>query len=263
MNKLVCKVDGERMIALESLGKRTLRDGQEIEVNDAQMNEPEIQFLLKKGLLVKLNDKGTALVEAEGPKTLLKCNLSPERLLTLDSIKGSVSGGKVIEIDTRDLSNMDIQMCLKNGFLEKLEIVETEEVEEVQEEVEVESIKDPESRDVVFLNEDENKESDFEDVTFDEISQDGSKEKQPNSRVGDDMRGLFLNIGKQVMEENSEPEVEEKPKKRGRGRPKKEKVEDINPKPKRKRGRPRKEKAAEPAKPKRKRGRPRKNKVEK
>ena len=268
MTKLVCKVDGERMVSLESMGKRTLRNGQEIEVSSDQMNEPEIQYLLKAGMLVRTgNSKGQA-IEAE-TRVLLKCTLSPERMLTLDSIKGSVRGGGVIQVDSRNLSNMDIHMCLKNGFLEKLERKEQSENKEEVVEEDVDQIVDPSSGDVVFL--DEEKQETFTDVTIDEISESGKIDEQPNSRVGDSMRDMFQRIGSEVFEANSNPKIEEKdeenvkesPKKKGRGRPKKEKSQDKQ-KASRGRGRPKKEKAVDVSpKPKRKRGRPRNKTVKK
>jgi hypothetical protein len=280
MTKLTCHLDGGRMVSLESLNKRTLRNGNEIEITEEQLGSPEIQFLIKRGVLVKSggDSSDSGEIEAE-EKAVLKCTLSPARRLTLDSVKGSLNGGGTIEVKYSDLSNADIRSCLLNGVLENISASQADQAEEIEryEESSQEEVVETENAETVETPEapEETTEESFEDVTIGEVKESGTIAEQPKSRIDDSMRALFENIGKEILENNTEtveetpevtPEVSEetkedpKPVKKGRGRPRKKKVEEDTPKVAKKRGRPRKNPVSEEApKPKRKRGRPRKN----
>ena len=100
MIKLTCELDGERKIALDFFGGRVIKNGSVIEIHDHDITQPEIQYLLAKKILIP-EIKGEVAGEIPSylpERKIFKCLLDKTRLLTLDSIKGSVWGGKLIDI---------------------------------------------------------------------------------------------------------------------------------------------------------------------
>ena len=121
MITMKCNVGDERTVVLTYCGRKVLKHGDIIYVDEKDLVQPEISYLVKSGLLIVVSDSEedqlvvTAAIRPDAD--IFSCTLSKGRRMAIDSIKGTVSGGGTIEINKKDQRNGDVDHCIRSGIL--------------------------------------------------------------------------------------------------------------------------------------------------
>ena len=204
MIKLMCNIESERTVVLTFRGRVVLKNKSLLEIRDDEINHPEIAFLLKRGVLVSADENKKIEPKEIKEKSIFRCTLPADKLLALDSIKGSIWGGKCIEIKTRDLSNLDVEDSIKRGhIIEVVPRVEVKEETEVEEETEI--------KEEIKVEETEVEESNLKDINIKEIKEsEQEKTEQPKFRVNENVKSVLDSIGKEIYEENEPRKTKKK-----------------------------------------------------
>jgi hypothetical protein len=283
MIKLKCVSGDDRLFIIDSLGLK-IKDGVKFEIEDSDIHNPDIKMLLKMSIIESEGEIKTQDLKDQLQEDMItfKCTLPLGKRMTLDSIKGTVSGQCAITIPSKSVGNNDIKIALNTGYLVAIDTKELEKSKENAKKVsQPEEIKeiirdmyaDEKGEDKsnitletdVETKKDNNRILDLEEVSMEEVKIAEKKSEHPKFITNDESKESMQSIGLE-MYNNEEPVVEKK--KRGRGRPKKSESEEASAgnNPGKKRGRPRKTEATkteEKSAPKRGRGRPKKTEATK
>jgi hypothetical protein len=186
-----CNLGDERTIVLTYCGRKVLKNSEIIYVDEKDLTQPEISYLIRKSILVVVSDEDEDEIKvqtAAHPETeCFKCTLPKGRRMAIDSIKGTVEGGKKIEIKKSCTYNQDVDYCIRTGILVR---VGEESEENIIEEVKI-KVEKPDS-------EEEAKEEAVKDIKIDEITVSGEKKEQPKFRVEDSAADVFKRIAKEI-----------------------------------------------------------------
>jgi len=228
MIKLKCQIEGERTVVLDYCGRKILKNGTTFEIKTEDLYQPEIQYLIKREILIS-NDNTQPDQKLGTEQThLYKCLLSKERRLAFDSIKGSVQGQGLIEIKTSAMNNQDVSNALSNKWIELfVKREEPTEEETVKEEAIEKSTDSPfvdmdeqfarkdASKEAFIDNkkadeEDEEKSEDFVEIKIEDIKTKEAKTEPPKFRANEDIQEKLKEIAKNIYAENEEPKIETK-----------------------------------------------------
>lgn len=298
MIKLKCVSGNEKLFLVNSLGIK-FRDGVVFDIEDNDINDPEIKALLNMGIIEtdqkSLNKEIKEQIKED--MVTFKCTLPLGKRMTIDSIKGTVSGQCVISVPSSSSKNNDIKIAINSGYL--IEVVDQDDIEKSNKisknntqpkelpEIIKDMYADEKGRDKsdIFIDtsSDKNKNNntilDLDEVTIDQVKEsEKSREEPPLSRLSESNKEKIEKLGLEIYQEEApekkkrgrtkkaESAVDAEKPKRGRGRPKKSEIkEESNQNTSRKRGRPKKsetEKASAGTDPGKKRGRGRPRKTE-
>ena len=128
MIKLKCVSGNEKLFLVNSLGIK-FRDGVVFDIEDNDINDPEIKALLNMGIIEtdqkSLNKEIKEQIKED--MVTFKCTLPLGKRMTIDSIKGTVSGQCVISVPSSSSKNNDIKIAINSGYL--IEVVDQDDIE--------------------------------------------------------------------------------------------------------------------------------------
>lgn len=220
MIKMQCKVEGNRVVALDVGGISKIKNGDVFEIKNEDLIRPEIQFLISKNILSVVEEtKDSEVYETKDylrPSVILfECNVKGGRRLTLDSIKGTVGSGQRIEISASDVHNPDVAFAIKNNYIspvkiEKKEASETQETEVPEEATEAEVTKETPPLVEAFLEATEKEETldteeagEIEEVSITDMVEKENKDEALKFRVNEAVEDRLKDLAGRVYEENT------------------------------------------------------------
>jgi len=196
-----CNVGDERTVVLTYCGRKIIKNNDIIYVEEKDLTQPEISFLIRKSLLVVVSDENgeemTVRAATHPEAETFQCTLPKGRRMAIDTIKGTVEGGKKIEIKKKDLLNSDVNYCVRSGILVRVgKEIDESKVEEITIKMEKPTVKP-------YNEKEEKEEKDpVQDVKIEDIQEEGGKEEQPKFRVEDSATEAFKAIAAAVYESN-------------------------------------------------------------
>lgn len=194
-----CNVGDERTIVLTYAGRKILKNSDIIYVDEKDLVQPEISYLVRNGLLVMVSEseeEQTTVQASIRPETnLYQCTLGKGRRMAIDSIKGTVGGGEKIEIKKSDIGNGDVNHCIRSGILILLSDEDDEKVEEFAINIE-KQINTPKD-----AKEESDDSEPVHDVKIYQVKTDEEKVEQPKFRVEESAAAAFKEIAKEVYAE--------------------------------------------------------------
>lgn len=198
MIMMKCNIGDERAIVLTYCGRKVLKNNDIIHVDEKDLTNPEVSYLVKNGILVMVSDskeEEVTIQSAIQPEAdVFKCTLKEGKRIAINSIKGTVSAGETIEINKRDQTNSDIDNCIRSGILVPL----TDNGKEEKFEKFTIAVEKPNESSQKNQEECNNEQDAVQDVKIDEMKTSANKELQPKFRVEDSVTNAFKKIAKDV-----------------------------------------------------------------
>jgi len=235
MIKMVCAIEGERTITMDSCGISKIKNGDIISIKNEDLIQPEIQFLMRKEILTVVEETESEFTPEEKnylrPSVVVyECYVPDGRKLTLDSIKGTVETGKRIEIKAADINNEDVAYAIRKEYIRPVdppsmpapnvllsekpaEAVVMQTREEAKKALKEKVIEEKAPEEIMpmlagFANavEEDEAPQEIEDVAIEDIVETEAIEEAPKFRVGENVENDLKNLASNIIAEN-EPVV--------------------------------------------------------
>lgn len=193
-----CNINDERTIVLTYCGRKVLKNNDIINIDEKDLINPEVSYLVKNGFLVIVSDSKKEEITIQSviqPEAdIFRCTLKEGKRIAINSIKGTVSAGQTIEISKKDQANLDVDNCIKSGVLVPL----TDNFKEKKIKEFTITVEKPNEFSQENQEECNSERDAIQDAKIDEMKTSSDKELQPKFRVEDSIADAFKKIAKDV-----------------------------------------------------------------